>query len=58
MIGRLRGVKTASILNTVVEYEDSLEDNINSYTDGENATAQGEKNEIHVALEALRRCVK
>ena len=58
VIGRLRGVKTASILNTVVEYEDSLEDNINNYTDGVNATVQGEKNEIHVALEALRRCMK
>ena len=58
VIGRLRGVKTASILNTVVEYEDSLEDNINNYTDGENATAQGEKNEIHVALEALHLCMK
>ena len=56
VIGRLRGVKTASILNTVVEYEDNLEDNINNYTDGVNATVQGEKNEIHVALEALYRC--
>ena len=56
VIGKLRGVKTASILNTVVEYEDNLEDNINNYTDGVNATVQGEKNEIHVALEALYRC--
>ena len=35
---------------------DNLEDNINNYTDGVNATVQGEKNEIHVALEALYRC--
>ena len=56
VIGKLRGVKTASILNTVVEYEDNLEDNINNYTDGVNATVQGEKNEILVALEALHRC--
>ena len=56
VIGKLRGVKTASVLNTVVEYEDNLEDNINNYTDGVNATVQGEKNEIHVALEALYRC--
>ena len=56
VIGKLRGVKTASILNTVVEYEDNLEDNINNYTDGVNMTVQGEKNEIHVALEALHRC--
>ena len=56
VIGRIRGVKTASVLNTVVEYEDNLEDNINNYTDGVNTTVQGEKNEIHVALEALYRC--
>ena len=56
VIGKLRGVKTASVLNTVVEYEDNLEDNINNYTDGVNANVQGEKNEIHVALEALYRC--
>ena len=43
VIGKLRGVKTASVLNTVVEYEDNLEDNINNYTDGVNATVQGEK---------------
>ena len=53
VIGRLRGMKTASILNTVVEYEDNLEDNINNYTDGVNKTVHGEWNEIHVALEAL-----
>jgi len=41
VIGRLRGVHTASILNTVVEYEDSLEDNINSYTDGASKMMQG-----------------
>lgn len=52
-IGRLRGLHTASILNTVVEYEDNLEDNINSYTDGASKTMQGEWNEIHTALEAL-----
>ena len=52
VIGRLRGVHTASILNTVVEYEDSLEDNINSYTDGASKMMQGEHNEIHTALEA------
>ena len=52
-IGRLRGLHTASILNTVVEYEDNLEDNINSYTDGASKTMRGEWNEIHTALEAL-----
>lgn len=51
--GRLRGVKTASILNTVVEYEQSLEENINSYTDGESSMMKGEQQEILTALYAL-----
>lgn len=53
--GGLRGVRTASILNTVVEYEDSLEDNINSYTDGQSAMMKGEQLEILTALEAFVR---
>ena len=53
VIGRLRGVHTASILNTVVEYEENLEENINHYTDGASRMMQGEWNEIHTALEAL-----
>jgi uridine phosphorylase len=51
--GGLRGVKTASILNTVVEYEESLEDNINLYTDGESARVKGEQAEILTALRAF-----
>lgn len=58
VIGRLRGIKTASILNTVVEYEDNLEDNINNYTDGAALTVQGEKNEIHAALDAFHKISK
>ena len=53
VIGRLRGVHTASILNTVVEYEENLEENINHYTDGASKMMQGEWNEIHTALEAI-----
>ncbi|MDD3205736.1 MAG: nucleoside phosphorylase [Lachnospiraceae bacterium] len=52
-IGALRGVKTASILNTVVEYETDLESNIGNYVDGESIVKQGERNEILVALEAF-----
>ena len=52
VVGRLRGVHTASILNTVVEYKDDLEQNINNYADGASRTMQGEWNEIHTALEA------
>ena len=52
VIGRLRGMKTASILNTVVEYEENLEENINSYSDSASLTMQGEEHEILTALEA------
>ena len=52
-IGALRGVKCASILNTVVEYEGDLEKNINDYVDGDSVVKQGEANEIITALEAF-----
>ena len=52
-IGALRGVKCASILNTVVEYKEDLEKNINDYVDGESVVKQGEANEIITALEAF-----
>lgn len=54
-IGGLRGIKTASILNTVVEYEGDLKDEINQYVDGADLMAQGEENEIITALEACAR---
>lgn len=53
--GGLRGVKTASILNTVVEYQEELSEQINSYTDGESAMMRGEQLEILTALEAFVR---
>ena len=53
VVGALRGVKTASILNKVVEVEGNLMDEINSYVDGESAVAEGEKREIIAALEAF-----
>ena len=53
--GGLRGVKTASILNTVVQYEESLEENINLYTGGESAMMRGEQAEILTALQAFVR---
>lgn len=53
VVGGLRGVKTASILNNVVEVEGDLMNEINSYVDGESAVAEGEKREILTALEAL-----
>lgn len=53
VIGGLRGIHTASILNTVVPYEGALEVGINEYVSGERKTAQGEQNEILLALETL-----
>lgn len=53
VIGGLRGIRTASILNTVVESKGSLEKEINRYVDGESLTSQGEEHEILTALEAI-----
>lgn len=53
VIGGLRGVRTASILNTVVESSGDLESGINSYVGGESLTKVGEKHEILTALEAI-----
>lgn len=53
VIGSLRGVKTAAILNTVVEYQGNLTNEINHYVDGETCVKQGEDNEILVALDAF-----
>ena len=53
VVGSLRGVKTASILNNVVEVDGDLMDSINSYVDAESAVAEGEKREIITALEAF-----
>lgn len=53
VVGGLRGIKTASILNNVVEIEGNLQNEINNYVNGESAVAEGEKREILTALEAL-----
>ncbi len=52
-IGRIRGVKTASILNNVVPYEGDTYESIGNYAGGENIAMIGEKNEILTALEAF-----
>ncbi|MGT2911182.1 nucleoside phosphorylase [Streptococcus cameli] len=54
-IGQLRGIKTASILNTVALYEGQLAEDINGYVDLESRVALGEKHEILTALEAIYR---
>ncbi len=52
-VGHLRGVKTASILNNVVEYEGDTLESIGEYVDGEDLSVLGEKYEILTALEAF-----
>lgn len=54
-IGRIRGAKTASILNNVVLYGQDTSESIGDYVDGANLSAIGEKREIETALEALYR---
>ena len=54
-VGRIRHVKTASILNNVVVYGEDSASAVSSYADGEDMSAVGEKREIEVALEALYR---
>ncbi len=52
-IGRLRGMKAASVLNNVVLYGQDTADAIGDYVDGAALSAQGERNEILAALEAF-----
>lgn len=55
IVGRLRGVRTASILNNVVLWGTDTVGSIGGYSTGEDMTAEGERREIAVALEALYR---
>ena len=54
-IGRLRGLRAASILNHVVLYGADTADAVGDYALGDSATARGERDEIRVALEAFVR---
>ncbi|MCQ2551439.1 MAG: nucleoside phosphorylase [Clostridia bacterium] len=53
VVGRLRGLKTASILNNVSPNKEDIAKTIGNYVDGDSSAAMGEKNEILVALEAF-----
>ena len=57
-IGHLRGLRTMSILNNVVAFEEDTLDAIGDYVDGATAAMQGEEHEILVALEALAQIVQ
>ncbi|WP_062530279.1 nucleoside phosphorylase [Olsenella sp. DNF00959] len=54
-IGRLRRVRCGSILNVVSLYGGDLASEINAYTGAEDKAAQGERNEITLALETVVR---
>lgn len=54
-VGAVRGIRTASILNVVVEWKKDIKKGISSYKEGEDAAARGEEHEILTALEALYR---
>ncbi|WP_164667880.1 nucleoside phosphorylase [Virgibacillus doumboii] len=53
VLGGLRGLRTASVLNVVVPSKGSLENGINNFVSGEGVTARGEQNQITAALEAI-----
>lgn len=53
VVGGLRNIKTASILNVVVENDKNLESGINEHVDRGEASAEGERREILTALEAI-----
>ena len=57
-VGRLRGVHAASILNNVVLWGENTEDSIGDYVTGASKTAEGERREVLVALEAMYRLEK
>lgn len=53
-VGRLRGLKTLSILNNVVLFGEDTSESIGDYVDGENDSMTGEQNEIKLALETIK----
>jgi len=57
-VGRLRGIKTASILNNVVLYGRDTAEAVANYAEGDLPAAEGERREILCALEALADSVR
>ncbi len=57
-LAQLRGVKAASILNTVVEYQSDVKDGIGDYVNEEASAIEGEEREIILALETIWRLEK
>lgn len=57
-LAQLKGVKAASILNTVVEYKSDVKDGIEDYVNENENAAKGEECEIILALEAIAKLDK
>lgn len=55
VLGSLRGVRTASILNVVAASQSSVAEDIGKYADKEETSMSGEEREILTALEAFTR---
>ncbi|WP_246601593.1 nucleoside phosphorylase [Enterococcus alishanensis] len=53
VIAAVRGIKSISILNTVVEFNESLEDGVNDLVNGNKKMLKGEKASIQLALQIL-----
>lgn len=53
VVGALRGLKTASLLNVVVGPEEGMAEGVCQFVSGEAATKQGEQNQIQLALSAF-----
>ena len=58
VLGSLRGVRTASILNVVAASQSSVAEDIGKYADKEAISMSGEEREIFTALEAFTRIQK
>lgn len=53
VIAAIRGMKAISILNTVVEFDEPLEEGVNELVNGNEKMLKGEKGSIELALEIL-----
>ena len=54
-VGRLRGMKCASVLNNVVRWKECISHGVGSYAAGADAAAAGEEHSILAALETFAR---
>ncbi|VEB91636.1 Uncharacterised protein [Citrobacter koseri] len=53
VVGALRGLRTASLLNVVVAHNGCLDSSINDYVQQETLCLRGEERQISLALQAI-----